>query len=129
MQVSLNQIKFQGLPTDNKQKKSPIHSALTDESFAEPKWRSGFITGATLGTLVAMGIVSQYNDVQTKRLLDDMKIVVNNENSDSIELNDINDDNTPEIILKDKDGNKDIYNIKNHMIYTEIDGELIRKDF
>ena len=45
----------------------------------------------------------------------------------SLKIEDLNKDNTPEIILEKNDGAKVVYDIKNNYVNFDFDGEKIEK--
>lgn len=85
-----------------------------------------------LGIAVAsacFGIASTnvYNDYQNKQLIQDMMQEYKQEDTKSLKIEDLNKDNTPEIIIEKKDGAKVVYDIKNNYVNFDFDGEKVEK--
>lgn len=122
---------------------TPVSQKLTNFTSRKPKQPSKnpaslpnpqakYTDKALLGMAVAsaclgIGVANEYNDYQNKQLIQDMMQEYKQDDTKSLKIEDLNKDNTPEIIIEKNDGAKVVYDIKNNDIYFDIDGDKIEK--
>ena len=99
---------------------------------ALPSPQAKYTDKALLGIAVAsacfgMASTNVYNDYQNEQLIQDMMQEYKHDDTKSLKIEDLNKDNTPEIIIEKKDGAKVVYDIKNNDISFDIDGDKIEK--
>ncbi|GEM_PF-3948361 len=134
MAITFNPISFRSSNINHAKRKdnnntqnTVINKQNAKELFADKKLRNTFLAGTIAGIMVTAGVSGQYNKVATRNMLKDMKENLDNNDYDEIEIKDVTKDNTPEIILKDKNGDADVYDVKSHKIYVKLGDELIEK--
>ena len=105
-------------PNDIKPKfEQPLHS--TKELKTE-KDRS-FLTGALCSAVILLG-VNEINNINRESFIHNMDTYINHTdmNTKNIKVIDATGDDIPDIIIEDKDGSKDIFDIKNsHQYYQD----------
>ncbi len=82
------------------------------------------------GMIFAMPIIGAYqinDNLQKRELTADFIEEYNQDDTKSLKVEDINDDNIPEYIIEKNDGVKCVYDYGNNSIYYDIDGEKIEK--
>jgi len=127
MQVSFKPITFTSRNDDITIKKSEI-SAENEEktpSLSQRKraWRHGLYAGMMIGSLMGGGVVDCYHSNQSEALLEDLKKEIATRDLYQIKVDTFNN-GTPGIILEDKNGDKDIYDIVSHDIYRKFGSTL-----
>ena len=109
----------------NNKKSSVNHS---QPNYNTTKYDDKTLLGVAIAS-ACFGIASTnvYNDYQNKQLIQDMMQEYKQDDTKSLKIEDLNKDNTPEIILEKKDGAKVVYDIKNNYVNFDFDGEKIEK--
>jgi len=132
MQLSINPVRFMSNNFDEiyfeKNNEIIINKQTSGGLISDKKWKNGFFVGTLMGILAATGFSTYNTTDKTNELLKDMKKTLVTGNIDGIEISDMTKDNTPDIILKDENGDMDIYDIKSKKVYVKLDDEIIEKD-
>ncbi|MCD8378684.1 MAG: hypothetical protein LUB59_07855 [Candidatus Gastranaerophilales bacterium] len=94
---------------------------------AKDPWLDGFLAGATIGTVIVSAGLNINNKVETKSMMNDMAQEYKENDTKSIKIEDINEDDIPEFIIEKTDGAQFIYDFKKNSIGIKIDDEVIKK--
>ena len=86
-----------------------------------------FMAGAFAGLLFGMGGMGLYNRQQTKNLLEDLKMELDMSQDQKLKMKDLTEDNIPEVILEDTNGNSVFYDFMNKDIYIKMGDDVEEK--
>ncbi len=90
--------------------------------------KQGFLAGLFFGVAATGTGTFLYKDAQIDRMLKDIASEKVYQNTDSFNIADKTQDNIPEFILIEKNGDETIYDFTTGKIYLNEDGELIERD-
>lgn len=108
--------------TENNENKS------TKATPAEKRaWKDGFLIGATLGAITMASGYDLYNNSEKKDLINDFETEYKEDDTKSLKIEDMNDDEMPDIVVEKDNGDKIIYDFKNNSIGIKMDDEIIEK--
>ncbi len=93
----------------------------------QPPKTAQYIVQGMLVTVPIMGGYQVYDNIQKQDMMKDFKEEYNQDDTKSLEIHDINDDNSPEYIIEKTDGVKCVYDFRHHDVYFDIDGDRIEK--
>lgn len=85
------------------------------------------IGAAIVSAFIGGGINNVYNNYQAKSLMNDMMEEYKQDDTKSLKIEDLNDDNSPEIILEKTDGTQCVYDVKNNTVHYKVDDDMIEK--
>ncbi len=129
MNLTVQPVMFKG----EYSKREPAWSKEPKSNMTESEkdaWNKGFLSGAVMAAMLGIGSTITYNDYQTQSIIKDMQEEVNTYKPSSFKVQDMNEDNVPEIVLKSNDGSVSVYDMYNHDVYLQMnpdEDELIEK--
>lgn len=85
------------------------------------EYMSGFLSGALVASAIAGGIYISNPD-KTDYMMQDLKMEYTDKNKQNLIIEDLNDDNCPEIVVVNSDDERVIYDFNNEKVYLEDKG-------
>lgn len=90
-------------------------------------WKTGVLLGAAIGVVTMTGGYYLYDNHEKKELIEDFKQEYIEKDTKSLKIEDINDDEMPDIIVEKNNGDQIIYDFKNNSIGIKMDDEIVEK--
>lgn len=90
-------------------------------------WKTGVLLGAAIGAVTMTGGYYLYDNHEKKELIEDFKQEYMEKDTKSLKIEDINDDEMPDIIVEKHNGDQIIYDFKNNSIGIKMDDEIVEK--
>ena len=104
----------------NSKEQSKKKSGLTESE------KKIFLAGAFLGAVMGVGGTMLNDTIKMNSMIKDMQEEVAF-GTDSIKIEDVTDDDVPEIILVGSDGNSTIYDMNKNKVFIDMDGDRVEK--
>lgn len=89
-------------------------------------YKNGFMAGIIYGGLLSLVGTSIYKDSQIDKQLKEIAAEIVYD-TDSLKIEDRNQDEIPDIVVVDRSGNETIYDLTSGQTYIDEDGELIER--
>ena len=90
-------------------------------------WKTGVLLVAAISAATMTGGYYLYDNHEKKELIEDFKQEYMEKDTKSLKIEDINDDEMPDIIVEKNNGDQIIYDFKNNSIGIKMDDEIIEK--
>lgn len=108
--------------TENNEKQADTHTrGLTKGE------KNIFLAGAFVGAVMGIGGTYLNNNIQTRNMLEDMKMELDASHDKDLIIEDRTGDKIPEIILEDMNGDVVYYDFMKHNAYLKIGDETVDK--
>lgn len=111
-----------GAPSDKNE--IPDNEKPSKTGYRKEDVKAAFLIGAAIGTMVAAGGTTAYKDSQTDRMLREIA-AESVYGVDSMKVENLTDDSTPEIILFGKDGAATVYDFGSNKSFVKFDDDMI----
>ena len=127
--VGMGKVNFKGYtiiggddpkPKENEQEKPKTRGLTKSE-------KNIVMAGARLGAIMGVGGTHLYNNIQTKDMIEDMKMELDACHDQDIVIKDVTGDEIPDIVFEDMYGDAVYYDFMKHDVSLRIGDEKVKK--